>query len=427
MLTKKLIQFLKDINWKNINIDITKLLARSFYIRFFITLCLLDFVFLKDTIINLFTDFTLGSFFTKLLASSPLALLLIILTIYNFAIVVKNLYYIAKNKSFKNNQINDSVRSTAVSGVPGAGKTTSTFYRAVVLAKKLWLKLRIKYWFVCTVPTALLPGELRQHRNEIIEAYKFYINSPFVPCLWSMTSIQVGKKFAHTLTKDQLLQKKIMVYGSVYVVDEIGSIFPNFTGKQKKILEPLSDLCRYIRHYIDSYFFFTEQEFSKAFIDIRRCTGSVQYLTRTQKWVLKPVFLKFLFDFLFSDIYFQFYKQSILKPKTKSIYSCEKKIYSSSKHFGWFFRWFDRYISEVGFRKYEYKELGNQEVDCANVDSKSNIFYLESRLNFKYNDRCFKNKYRCKGQKYSSVLQGFKSLVMTEKELEQYNLIDEED
>ena len=109
------------------------------------------------------------------------------------------------------------------------------------------------------------------------------------------------------------------------------------------------------------------------------------------------------------------------------MYKCDKKIYSSSKHFGWFFRWFDRYISEIGFRKYEYKELRNQEVDDIKSESKTNVFYLESRLNFKYNDRCFKNKYRCKNQNYKSVLQGFNSLVMTEEELEQYNLIDYDD
>lgn len=423
MIIHSIIQFLKDIDWKIINIDITKLLARSLYIRYFILTVILDFVLLKDVIIQLFNNFSLA----KLTALSFPSVLLILLTLYQLPIVIKNLYYIAKNKSFKNNAINDSVRATAVSGVPGAGKTTSTFYRAVILSKKLWLKLRIKYYYVCTIPKVLLSKNLKAHRNEIIEAYNFYTNSPFVPCLWSMTSIQVGKRFAHKLTNDQLLQKKIMVYGSVYVVDEIGSLFPNFTGKQKKILEPLSDLCRYIRHYIDSYFFFTEQEFSKAFIDIRRCTGSVQYLTKIQKWVLKPKFLIALFNLLFSDVYWQFFKQSFLIRYSKSFYKTYRKIYSSSKHFAWFFKWLDRYISEVGFRRYEYKELGNQEVDLNNSNTKSNIFYLESRLNFKYDDRCFKNKYRCKNQKYSSVLQGFNSLVMTEEELDQYNLIDCED
>ena len=78
----------------------------------------------------------------------------------------------------------------------------------------------------------------------------------------------------------------------------------------------------------------------------------------------------------------------------------EKSAKRNSKFFSKPMKLFKKYINSIGWRHYEYVELGNSEVNVKNQDydnkkgdGKTRHIYLQSCLNCYYDDRAFKNAY----------------------------------
>ena len=323
------------------------------------------------------------------------------------------MYMSLKNKLYKLSA-GDLPRASCASGAPGCGKTSSKFYLAVILAKLQWHRLKIEYWLQSHKDQSKLKGDALDKYNEVVFAYNYYLHSDKIPCLWTSVPCKVGKRLSHRLTKRHLLQQRKLPFMSVCFMDEIGSYFPAVKGSNK-VLEPLSDFCRYVRHYIDGYFIFTEQDFSKAFVDVRRVTGLVQYYNQ-QKWVLKPILVIRFYNFLISCYTYNLLMSTIIKQETKQYSSYDKASKKSSKKHYKFLTWLKRYISCIGWRCYFGTSFVGAVEDNVNTQSKKFTYYFESCLNCKYDDRAYKNKYKQKDGKMDII--AFTQLSLTKNEID---------
>lgn len=393
IFAKFLLKMIKDINWRLVfsKFDLTRFLAKHYYTINFIFVIILDII-------------VLACYQFKL-SWSLLLILMLVLTLIELGIFIKYLSLKARSNHYVSNIAETTERSSVSSGVPRCGKTSSKNFTAVALAKKQWKRLQRDYWLCLNKPLEHLPNKLRRQRNEIIKAYNYAIKNidKFIPCLFSFQTIWVGKRQSHPLTKKMLLQQAPIPYRAVLMADEIGFIFPN----KKRIsendspvdLDKLSDLCRFIGHYIDGYLLLTEQEFGKTFIDIRRVTGENIYFTKKQKWIMKPKLLSFVYELMFTNYDYYLWKLSVSKPGTATYYKALNSLYKTSSKRAKFVLWLRRLTQSVGFRKYEYRTLINTEVNRKNSapeEVREGKFYLPAQLNCRYNDRVYRNLYECR-------------------------------
>ena len=390
----------------NYKVDLSKFFACSLYIWLFVIQMLINITFITLDIFMFAYGFKLW-----------LVILTVIFLLPNIIIIPKFIMFIWAH-AWCVHHINivreRDIRTGASSGCPGSGKTSSGLYEVVIKAEAQWEELQYKYWLVCSQKDETLPLDVLTHKKEIIEAYEFYKKEDTVPCLWTNIPVKVNGKKSNRLTKDHLLQKERVPYMSVMFNDEIGNDF-EATKKTSTKLKPLSQLARFIRHFFDGFWSFTEQEFSKAFIDVRRTTGSVRYYL-SQKWVLRPTILLKIESFLK-----WFYIRNMRKAQ-----ECD---YNSSKYIEYmnlsklsseihspFMRKLRRFIKNVGYRKYTYKELGNAETGVNITDDVGRItFYAPSCLNCTYDDRCYQALYKCKDKEIKPF--HFNGMKLTEEEL----------
>ena len=390
---KPLLKFIKDVNWKLAfdRFDITRWLGKHYYnINFALTIIL-------DIIVLACFDFKLSWSFWLILC--------LILTIIQAITFGKFMILKTRSNRYVADIAESTERSSVSSGVPRCGKTSSKNFTAVALAKKQWKRLQRDYWLCLNKPLEHLPNKLRRDRNEIIKAYNYAIAhiDKFIPCLFSFQTIWVGKRQSHPLTKKMLLQQAPIPYRAVLMADEIGFIFPNKRRKSEQDssvdLDKLSDLCRFIGHYVDGYLLLTEQEFGKTFIDIRRVTGENIYFTKKQKWIMKPKFLSFVYEMFFTNYDYYLWKMSMSKPGSATFYKAQADLYKTSSKRAKFILWLRRLTLSVGFRRYEYRTLINTEVNKRNSapeEVREGKFYLPAQLNCRYNDRVYRNLYECR-------------------------------
>ena len=298
-----------------------------------------------------------------------------------------------RNKIY-NNELENSPRVKCASGAPGAGKTSSKGYEAVELAKINWRKLKNEHFFCCCQNPKKLKGKALAHYNEVMEAYNFEIKSKNkIHCLWSLTELKHGKRTSHKLTKEHLLQKERLPYLAVAFSDEIGSLFPARKGPTEGELLSLSMFARWIRHYIDGFWTFTEQDFSKAFIDIRRVTGSNQYFHK-QKWMLRPKFLIRVYNFILNIVLYPLQMMFLYKAGSPQFERYEKSLKRYSKVFSKFLKGLKRLIYCVGWRQYTYEERIERTESSQNIPNGIlRKTYLPACLNHTYYDRAYMNAY----------------------------------
>lgn len=390
---KPLLKMIKDFNWKLIfaKFDFTRFLGKHYYTINFTLTIILDII-------------VLASFQFKFSWSFAL-IFCIVLTIIQSVIFARYLILKTRSNRYVSNLAETTERSSVSSGVPRCGKTSSKNFTAVALAKKQWKRLQRDYWLCLNKPLESLPTKLRRQRNEIVKAYNYAIKhiDKFIPCLFSFQTIYVGKRQSHPLTKKMLLQQAPIPYRAVLMADEIGFIFPNKRRKSEQDstvdLDKLSDLCRFIGHYIDGYLLLTEQEFGKAFIDIRRITGENIYFTKKQKWLMKPKFLSFIYELLYTTYDYYLWKLQVSHPGTATYYKALGSLYKTSSKRAKFILWLRKLIRSTGFRRYEYRTLINTEVSRRNTapeEVREGKFYLPAQLNCNYNDRVYRNLYECR-------------------------------
>ena len=353
---------------------------------------------------------------TKLnLVYLPLYIVLSIITFFAISKLIVNTYYVLRRKQFDKHSIEYLERLSCASGVPRCGKTSSRYYVAVRLARWNWKMLQREYWVVMNRPRETWSKHITSHEKEIIDAYNFFIKSPYLPCLYAWDACQVGKRFCHSLTMKMLMLKERVPYRSVLFVDEIGNLFPADKGPPAKKLLPICETGRFVGHYFDGYFIFTEQSPTGFMAQLRNLTGSFIYFTKKQKWVHKPWLLTAIYELIYSFIDFDMWNLSLYKHNTRSYIKIYNSVKTSSKRLAKFMRTLGSLIKNVGFRKYTYKELVSEQ-NPDKSDCEKGVFYLPSTLNCKYNDRSRAETYPCKDMDLQ--LHGFSSLIKSVSELE---------
>lgn len=387
------IRYLSAFDWKAIfkDFDIKRLIGRFYFWIMFLLAVLLNVIVLACYNFRFnFADFGFLILFG----------LCALLTLWALIKLGSSLVYGAKSKIWQENITDFMERVVTFSGVPRCGKTSSSIYTAILLAKKSWKELRRAYWQIMRLPFEELEEKVRENKDEIIRAYTFFQKhqKTHIPCLYSFCTIYRRGRTSHKLTKKMLLQKEPLMFSSVIVVDEISSLFPNqnqmkASDKKENFLK-VADFGKYIGQYIDGYMLFTEQNFGNAFKNLRDVCGLDLHYPRSQKWVCKPTFLLAIYNGLFSFFEYTFWEMEHLKPESKAFYRAEKGLFRSSKIFGPFMRFLADVIKNVGFRKYTYELQNNQNGQEKQVLGSGN-FYLPAPLNAKYNDRYFRNKYEC--------------------------------
>lgn len=261
-------------------------------------------------------------------------------------------------------------------GVPGSGKTSSLFFDMKIMADKMWQK--IKETYILLVPylneIRFWSKQLREDAEEIIEAYNFYKNSGTYPCLWSTVPAFVNGVPVNICTQDHLMQKKKMPYGACVILDEISVILPAELFRTKPI--EIKEMCKFPRHFGDFHFGSTEQGEKNMLIDFRNSTAENKCMIE-QKWVLKPLFLIWLYN-------------KVIDHFVKKLDSTGKGISKATANI---LQVFNKIIKSIGYRKYYYFDSGNENQQ---VKSKTKTFILPPYLNVTYDSRAFKNGYRCK-------------------------------
>lgn len=386
--------------------DYIKFFARSLYIWLFAIQMLINIAFVLIDVFVFINGFKLW-----------LIILTTIFMLPNLIIIPKFIQFIWAHAMCVHhiNEVRErDIRTRASSGPPGAGKTSSEIYEAVIKAEAVNEEMEYEVWLIQSLKDEELPLDILVHKKEILQSYEFYMQNDTVPCLWTNIPVKVNGKFSNRLTKDHLLQKERVPYMSVLFNDEIGNDF-EATKKSSTKLKPLSQFARFIRHFFDGFWSFTEQEFSKAFIDVRRTTGSVRYYL-SQKWVLKPTLLLKLENFLKN-----LYLKNIRRAKRYEYGSDNYNYYMNlsklnSEIHSPFMRKLRRFIKNIGYRKYTYKELGNAETGVNITDDVGRItFYAPSCLNCEYDDRCYQALYKCKDKEIKPF--HFNGMKLTEEEL----------
>lgn len=380
---------IKDIDFSKIHIDLTKILGRLYYFNGAL------FWWLVDIVVFIFCEVSLK----LVVVVIPLSLVTAVTTI-NW---LRSLIYATLCKSTADKLEDLYDRSNALQGVPGCGKTSTINQSGYLFAKKQWKTLQHEYWEIIHKPFELLSPRLQSKYKEIIKSYNFYkkFEDTHVPCLHSFITMSIGGRKSHSLTKAHLLQEIPLPYRSVWVCDEISSLFPNSVkGEDKNRNRKLAELCRWIRHFTDSYAFFADIRFGDAFLAIRSGCGCILTLEKKQKWKLKPMFLIGVLNFIYSIIDLDFWLLRCVKKDSASFNKTKYNLKRSSKKYGKFVKWLRKLISCVGYREYYYCKSGSKEQSEDNVKTSRGRYYFKSCLDVSYNDRAFKNLYFCKDKDF---------------------------
>ncbi len=351
-------------------------------------------------------------FFTVWIDKSLLVILLTyiplgIYVLYIWIPFIRVFWYISRVK-LHNNSIETSKYMVTRNGTPGAGKTSSLVYDAVILAKKMWIELRFQYFLGIGKEEKIYSSgddEKISRWEKVKEAYEFYSAGDCVPCLWSNIPMKVGNLYTNICTRRHLEQADKIAEYTVLIVDEIGSVVSiDETGRKERPIE-IGELARWCRHFGEFHIYCTEQDKNNVNKDIRRCVCENKYMIQ-QKAVLKPPILNWIFKRL---------KEYFVKKISKT----KSKVFSS------FMKNYENFIKFCGYRKYYYKDFAGTEAGFSNMiaygekniaDMKqlkrgSQTFILPAVLNAVYDDRCYRNFYKAKDMPLQKNV--WKSLVIS--------------
>ena len=302
--------------------------------------------------------------------------------------VLKQCIYEIRVKQHEN-EIETNIYVDNTEGAPGAGKTSSVINDAKLLADIRWEEICHEYAilkpFMESIPN--WPQRQREDAMEIIETYEYYQTSGTYPCLWTSFAVFVDGVPANQFTVDHILQRKRIPYGSVIAVDEFNLFIPQniYRDTPYEIIE-ISKFCR----QWGFSFKIADQSTDGTVIYFRRVSGRNRYMLE-QEWVLQPKLLQWLF---------------------KKVLTSREEL---SKRRVNFCKILQKIIKASGYRKYYYVDTGT--VKYKNDNAKVQTFILRSNLNAEYDDRAFKNLYRCKDQKLE--VSAWKHLRMDKDELAQ--------
>jgi hypothetical protein len=275
-------------------------------------------------------------------------------------------------------------------GAPGCGKSSSGLYEAVVMARKMWKELQWKYfkYYKKKVKPA--------YWSEIEYSYTVFSSGKNVPCLLSNIPVYVDGKYTAHVGKEHFEQREPLPGYCVLFVDEIGAMLSVDMARERmsngEDAVNIADFCRLARHYGDWRIVCTEQDGANIYIEVRRVASKNEYMLY-QRWVLRPYL--FLWTFLI------FCKVAINV-------KCLRKVIIPP------LRFLEKLCKSIGYRKYRYLTENNTEHERG-METGKRTFYLPSMLNFRYDERTFRNFYKCRHKKIN--LHIFDNLVLDDSEV----------
>ena len=282
-------------------------------------------------------------------------------------------------------------------GPPGTGKSATAGVEAVVLARHLKNVMREKHWLLLQKSYVRPLSELEQADfDELAEAINFYKQNPGGQwCLFSTVPMRVGKNMSYELTVDHLAQVSRLPAYAVGYADEIGNVIDNDT-KASEALEPVAEMSRFTRHDGEFRLIFTEQEQKNFFKDLRRNVAYIEKMKK-QRSKLSPRLPYWTARFFLFWIWVFGYKIKIPR-------------------FGIFLKKCLSFSQSVGFRVFVSKKIGS-EFDNDEVLKKRERAVVPACLNYTYNDRTFRNSYRCLHKPIQGEL--WRSLLVSKQHIEQ--------
>ena len=274
-------------------------------------------------------------------------------------------------------------------GAPGCGKSSSGLYEAVVMAQKMWKELQWKYYKYQSKKDKPIDWD------EVKFSYEFFKNNKCVPCLLSNIPVMIDGKFTTFVSKAHCEQRERLPAHCVLFLDEVGAMLTVDTAKARmgddedsaQNAVNVSDFFRLCRHFGNWRIICTEQDSENIYIDVRRVVSKNEYMLY-QRWVLKP--------YLFLAVFLPLKTLVINAQWTNRFFAPPLML-------------LEKLCKSIGFRKYGYITENNTE-RASGMECGKRTFYLPSLLRFKYDERTFRNFYKCKNQKIEPVV--FKNLVL---------------
>lgn len=350
---------------KKQKIKLSYILARSYYFILAIVAIILDLILIfgfKFDVKNI----------TQII-------ILLLINIPVFTQLTQFMYYYTANEVYQYKVRLCKNASQARGGAPGTGKSSTMYYDGILMAEMAWRQICYEYFLIKSNVFKTEKGRSQKwDERAIIECYKFYkSHTEFIPCLYSKYTVYDKKgRRSQKLTLDHIQSKRKLLYRSVLLYDEIGQDLPamlKFMDEQAKKdvdLKKVSDFMRYLRHFGNFKIIFTEQDVANMYIGNRRVTDLNRLFVK-QEAVLQPIFflvLQYFFTWYFAKI-----QENLDKTKLLSI------------SIGKFLKGYDNFVRNLGYRKYTYKDLGNN--DKSLVKEYNGTIYLQPNLNCFYNDR----------------------------------------
>lgn len=304
-------------------------------------------------------------------------------------------------------------------GEPSTGKSSSGIYEAIEKSKKLWEELQFEYWLISEKIERIYSGTRIEHKVlgkdengnlkidykrvysgdkakikhaiEIVESYEYYSSHNCIPCFWSNIPVFVDGKPANIFTTDHLLQNEKILYKGIAFIDEIGSMLPPQLSLNKN--EMIDLMFRFCRHFTEWHIISTEQDGSATLISARRVTAENRRMIE-QKHILKP----FILDWV----------TKVIKKVIQHFKGTDERVrFISNLRY---------YVDSVGFRKFKYEDYGNLQVgNKGEVSSRVKAFMAPPHLNCFYDDRTFRNLYKCINQ--CANVQTFSNAVLSLEEI----------
>lgn len=271
---------------------------------------------------------------------------------------------------------------TVAHGPPGSGKSSSTGYTFVVSARIMEFELKWKYKTMSFRAAEIEAGDneqLKRDWHNVKESYEFYSAHNGAWCAAANVPMTIKGKYVYELEYEHSTMEKRLPAYTVLYYDEAGAIFDNLMHRKKgakndpyKILS-VSDFYRLIRQF-GYCAYMCEQSETGIFKDIRNITAVNRSYT-SQIGVGRAKMLIKIYE----------------KIRERYVYGKKGNLNMGPKMFKFVVK-LKYLIDHIGFRRYVYRDLGNTEsIASSYTISGQKLMYLPAPLNYKYDDKCFRN------------------------------------
>ena len=291
---------------------------------------------------------------------------------------------------FRSIRIQDNYDTTpgiiAKIGVPGQGKSSTSNYECVLIAKKAWNLLKVEYanWLYKIKKKKTLTPDEEKEWLEVKWSYEYCVNSPYIPLLFTIVPVKVGKRYSNKLTLAHLRGKKRLPLHAVCFCDEASRVIDAGKSLQQGDKKDwgLSNTMALERHYGLYKLYFASQD-DNIHIDVCRCSLYTEIMNK-QTPSCKPFWLTALKTFYFWLLV------ELNRKKVRSWgfllvqYNFIKDLW---KRVG-----YRRYIVSRRANRTGTNTYYNQLKDGKTIIGKSRNYavYLPAKLNCEYDDRAFR-------------------------------------